>query len=140
MSESLAATLETFWRAWAKRDKAAALLLMSSDIRFAMHIPQETVPFGGETIGLPAFSDRLQTILDAFDTLHFQGTVTGVTGHVVRGQVSYAFRHKWTGEILEGVMRHVASGGPSRIAVLEEYHDVERIKAFMRLVSHSAAR
>ena len=140
MSEGAAAVVEGFWRAWSRRDKVGTMAFLATDIRYAMYIPQETVPFGGETQGRAAMSDRLQTILDAFDTLRFEGSITSVHGKTVRGQAAFAFRHKITGEVLEGVMRHVAVVEDGLIYDMAEYHDVERVKAFMRLVAHTAAR
>ena len=61
------------WSAWRVRDKAATLALLADGIVFALFVPQEVLPFGGETIGKPSVSDRLQTILDQFDTLMYEG-------------------------------------------------------------------
>ena len=47
-----------------RRDKAATLALLADDIVFALFVPQEVVPFGGETVGKASVSDRLQTILE----------------------------------------------------------------------------
>ena len=64
------------WGAWRVRDKAATLALLADDIVFALFVPQEVLPFGGETTGKASVSDRLQTILDQFDTLMYEGKVT----------------------------------------------------------------
>ncbi len=128
-----------FWKCSRARDKAAILALFADDVTVAVFIPQEILPFGGgELTGKAAASDRLQTIFDQFDVLHYEGTVSSATGDTVRGQVAYSFKHKATGEAIQGVMRHVFEVKDRKIARLHEYHDVERIRAFMRLVSHIA--
>jgi ketosteroid isomerase-like protein len=142
MSDDAITVLEALWAAWARRDKAATLALVTDDIRYTMHIPPEIVPFGTTanepTIGKRALSDQLQTILDIFETVAYSGRVAGMVEARIHGQVSYLFRHKLTGEEIEGVMRHVVRIEAGRIATIDEYHDVERVKAFMRLVAAAA--
>jgi ketosteroid isomerase-like protein len=129
----------SLWKAWQARDKPATLEFLTEDVVFALFIPQEIVPFGGETTGKGATSDRLQTILDQFDTLAYEGTVTRTEGDTVYGKVAYRFRHKVSGEVIDGTMRQVLLVRNGRIAKLSEHHDVELIRAFMRLVAQSAA-
>jgi ketosteroid isomerase-like protein len=132
-------TVRALWRAWQKRDKAATLALLSDSIVFALLVPQEVLPFGGETVGKASVSDRLQTILEQFDTLSYEGKVTRTLGETVHGMVAYRFRHKVTRETIDGVMRHVIQVRDGRIVRINEYHDIALVRAFMRLVSHSAA-
>ena len=134
-----AETVRALWRAWQKRDKAATLALLADNIVFALFVPQEVLPFGGETVGKASVSDRLQTILDQFDTLSYEGKVKRTQGDTVHGMVAYRFRHKVTGESIDGVMRHVIQVRDGRIVKLDEHHDIALVRAFMRLVSHSAA-
>jgi ketosteroid isomerase-like protein len=126
------------WKAWQARDKAATLRFIADDVVYALFVPEEVLPFGGETVGKMAASDRLQTILDQFDTLQYGGRVTRTEGGTVYGKVGFQFRHKLTGEVIEGVMRQVIEVRDGLIVKLSEYHDVELIRAFMRLVSHTA--
>jgi ketosteroid isomerase-like protein len=58
---------------------------------------------------------------------------------VARCQIEYAFRHRASGEIIDGVLRVVAQITDGRIVRFREYHDRERIRAFMRLVAQSAS-
>lgn len=131
--------VRALWSAWRKRDKAVCLALLADNIVFALFVPQEVLPFGGETVGRSSVSDRLQTILEQFDTLGYEGKVTRTHGDTVHGMVAYRFRHKVTGETIDGVMRHVIQVHNGRIARINEFHDIELVRAFMRLVSYSAA-
>jgi ketosteroid isomerase-like protein len=134
-----AEVVRALWRAWQVRDKAATLATLADGIVFALYVPQEVVPFGGETRGKPSVSDRLQMILDQFDTLIYEGKVTRTQGATVYGRVAYCFRHKVTGEAIDGAMRQVIEVRDGLIAKLSEYHDIELVRAFMRLVSYAAA-
>jgi hypothetical protein len=128
------------WESYGAGDLASTVAYFSEDIAFAIFIPQDVLPFGGgETIGKSSFSDRLQTVKDQFDILEYVGSITSVSGEMVRGQVAYSFRHKLTGEIIQGVMRQVFDFNGGLIVRLHEFHDVERIRAFMRLVSQIAS-
>lgn len=131
--------VEEYWQVWSRRDKSAALALAADDICYALYVPEEVLPFGGVTRGKASISDRLQTILDIFDTLAYRGHVTQVAGSVVHGRVEYAFRHKMTGEEIDGSMRQVIRIEDGRIVDWQEYTDVERVRAFMRLIAYSAA-
>jgi hypothetical protein len=134
-----AEVVRAMWRAWQVRDKAATLATLADGIVLALYVPQEVLPFGGETRGKRSISDRLQMILDQFDTLMYEGKVTRTQGETVYGRVAYRFRHKVTGEAIDGGMRQVIEVCDGLIVQLSEYHDIELVRAFMRLVSHAAA-
>ena len=127
------------WTLWAARDKAAVLEVMSPDVVYTLSVPQDVLPFGGEANGRPAVSDRLQTVLDVFDTIKFEGEIVKVAGNVVHGRIAYCFRHKITGEDIDGTMRQVIEIRDGVIVSWHEFTDTERVKAYMRLVAHAAA-
>ena len=132
--------LSELWRAWAQRDKRAVLSLCSEHIVFSIYVPEHVLAFGGVTTGKPSVSDRLQTILDQFDTPRYEGAVHGTDGDTVHGIVDYCFRHRATGESIEGQMRHVAVVRDGLIVDLKEFHDLSRVTAFMRLIAEVARR
>lgn len=132
--------MDELWHAWAQRDRRAVLALCHEHMVFEIFVPEHVLPFGGVTTGKASISDRLQTVLDQFDTLRYAGTVHGIDGDTVHGVVDYCFRHRATGEALEGQMRHVAVVRDGLIVDLKEYHDLNRITAFMRLVAERARR
>lgn len=124
--------------AWRARDKAGVLKCFADDAIYGMALPTDVVPYGGETQGKPSISDRLQMLLDHFDTVDFGGTLMGVSGPEVHYRATYTYRHKMTGEEIEGVFRIVAKVVDGLIVELREFHDVEKVRAFMRLVAYSA--
>lgn len=134
------AILAEHWRAWARQDKLATLSLCSEDMLFSLYVPEHILPFGGVTKGKPSISDRLQTIIDQFETLAYEGVVHHVEGNTVHGVVHYCFRHRVTGESIEGEMRQVVVVRDGLMVDFKEYHDLKRVTAFMRLVSESANR
>jgi ketosteroid isomerase-like protein len=131
--------LEAVWRSWRIRDKAAVLALVADDVVYAIYVPNEVLPFGGETVGKAALSDRLQSMIDQFEVLNYDGTIIGTEGDTVRGQVSYRFRHRVTGEEAEGTMRQVVQVRDGLIINFRTYKDFEGVRAFMNVVAHTAA-
>lgn len=133
-----AAIVEGFWEAWSRRDKDAALAYLTDDILYALYVPEDVLPFGGETRGKASVSDRLQIVLDVFETDSYVGRITRCDGDVVHGVVDYSFRHKLTQHVINGSMRHVVLIRDGHAAEWREYIDTERVRAFMQLVANSA--
>lgn len=134
MTLSARAVVEATYEAWAARDLERTLHYCADDIAFNMHVPQEILPFGGVARGKAELRPRLQAILDGFDTLAFAPDPISIDGDRARAQVLYYHRHKPSGEVIDGRMRHLMRIADGKIAHLDEYHDVARIAAFMRMV------
>ncbi|MDX2205873.1 MAG: nuclear transport factor 2 family protein [Hyphomicrobiaceae bacterium] len=139
-AKSPEAVLTEVWRAWREQDKSRTLAHCADDVVFAIYVPEHVLAFGGETRGRRSVSDRLQTIIDQFETLAYEGVVHGVDGDTVHGVVHFCFRHRATGQSIEGDMRQVVVVRDGLIVELKEYHDLNRVIAFMRLVSEVAHR
>ena len=137
--QSPSEVVRRYWRFWAQRNKAECVALIARDATYALFVPQEVLPFGGLTSGRASLSDRLQMILDVFHTMKFEGEITRTAGDVVHGHVEYCFCHKLSGEEIEGTMRQIISVRDGLIVNWEEYTDVERVRAFMRLVAYTAS-
>jgi ketosteroid isomerase-like protein len=130
--------LAAFSDAWSARDKAAALMFVDVDVIYAMHVPAETLPFGGLTTGRAAMSDRMQTILDQFETRRLDCQITSADADRAVAKFTYCYRHWITGEEIDGTFRVIVAVRDGLIVTLDEFHDVERIRAFMRLVAYAA--
>ena len=52
----------------------------------------------------------------------------------------FHYRHKTTGLDYEGSMRHVWLIVGDQIVHFEEFHDMERVRAFFGLLAHAAAQ
>ena len=131
--------VQRYWDAWSIRDTTTALACLADNVELTVHIPQDTLPFGGLTVGRAAVSDRMQSSIEQFERLYYIATIIAVDARSVRGQISFRVRHRMTGEIIDGIARQVFEVKNGLITRIEEYHDTERLKAFMRLVSSTAA-
>lgn len=131
--------MPSFCRAWAGQDLQGALDYVHDDIVYSMFIPQDVVPFGGETRGKAAMGDRMRTILEQFEMVRFEIIHFKSHGDIEHTRVAYAFRHRLADETIAGVMRLVTVIEDGLIYDLKEFHDVEKVRAFMRLISFKAA-
>lgn len=127
--------MQAAWSAWAEGDLPNLLSWFKADIVWALHLPREVVPYGGDNCGRAAVADALAAVSEQFETVSYQPILLSQDGAVVRGQVRYCYRHRVTGEVLEGVSRHVCTITDGLVSRIEEFHDVDRVRAFMQLVA-----
>lgn len=126
--------LEAAMRAYAMGDLEAAAAYFADSAIYAIYIEQDVLPFGGTVEGRAAIFETWCTILRAFELLRFELRNMTVKDDIARCQTDFAFRHRRSNAIIEGVLRIVAEIKDGKITRFREYHDQERIRAFMRLV------
>ncbi len=139
MRNDLEGQFEAAVVAYSLGDLELAARFLSPDCAFAIYIPTETLPFGGAVIGIAAVLERWKLAARDFELLAYKPRSIMATGGSIRTQIDYAFRHRASGEEIEGVMRVEAEITDGRIAVWREYHDADRIQAFMRLCTAKLA-
>lgn len=130
--------LEGALRAYAIGDPQAAAAYFANDVIFAIYIEKDVLPFGGQVLGRSAMLESWQKISSTFALLRFEIRGLIATEETARCQVDFSFCHKASGRIFEGVMRIVAEVEEGKISHYREYHDQDRIRAFMRLVEGKA--
>jgi ketosteroid isomerase-like protein len=139
MQPSNKLVVEAAYASWAARDLDATLSCFSEDVAFAIHLPPEVAPYFGVQQGRDQFALRLKLILDDFDFLAYkpiQITSHGISFH---SQVRFHYRHKLTGLEYDGTMRHVWRVKGDRIVRWEEFHDIERVRVYFRLLAQASA-
>lgn len=87
--------------------------------------------------GRPDITRRLQKIVTDFHVDRFEVRTILPTDDGLRTQILFAFRHRATGQVIDGVMRVTARVQNGRIVRWREYQDADRVEAFMRLVQSS---
>lgn len=124
---------------WRAQDVEMTLLHCDEDVVYSLYLPREMVPFGGEARGKAAWRDVLHTMLEQYDYLRYDPDIVGVNGDVVRVQTQFRFRHRRTGEILEGTMRTVFTTGNGLVLRVDEYLDEALVAAFVQLTRNREA-
>ncbi len=127
------ASLLACWRA---QDVEETLRHCSDDVVYSLNISEETVPFGGEANGKAACRQVLKMMLEQYDYLRYEPSIVGLSGMVVRVQTSFRFRHRLSGEILEGSMRTVFTTANGLVIRVDEYLDEALVAAFIQLTRH----
>lgn len=80
---------------------------------------------------------RLRAVVREFHVDRFSARTILPTEDGLRTQILFAFRHRPTGQIIDGVMRVNVVVRDGRIVSWREYQDADRVEAFMRLVRAS---
>lgn len=126
-------TIRRFLKAWAVGDTARSFPYIAEDAVYSLHISNEVLPFGGETVGRPAIEAALRTMREQFDYLLFRPYNFVADGDAVRVRVEHMYRHKASGEVLAGNFRAVFVVRDGLVVRCDEYHDRAMVEAFMRL-------
>lgn len=87
--------------------------------------------------GRDAIARRLNMIVANFHVDRFRARTILPCDEGMRTLIDFTFRHKATGETIDGTMRVIASSRDGRIVRWREYQDADRVEAFLRLVSAS---
>lgn len=145
MSNEAKAVVERLYVAWKARDLPSVLTLLSDDMVFALHIPANVLPIGGETNGKTAVAAALQALLDAYDFIVYEpGPVTGDDTRA-NAEVHFRYRQRATGEVIDSRLLHSWVIEAGKVARLDEWHDLPGVRAFFdrvafRLASSRARR
>jgi ketosteroid isomerase-like protein len=114
---------------------------LHNDIVYVLYLDQTLLPFAGEVVGKSTFLERLQEMRADFEYLLWDPSPPRpLDRETVQAAVTFRYRHRKTGEILDGTYRLIFKvGNDLLIHRIEEYHDVERVHAFMRLLAQRDA-
>jgi ketosteroid isomerase-like protein len=136
---SIPMVVEAAYAAWAARDLPATLSVFAPDVVFAIHLPDDVVPFAGEVRGRDQLAPRFQAILDDFDFIEYVPLQITAEGGSFHSRVRFHYRHKATGLEYDGRMRHVWLVEGDKIVRFEEFHDAERVRTFFQLLAQATA-
>jgi len=135
MTETVATVATAALQTYAAGNLAAFMDMLADDIEYALYIDKADLAFAGETRGKEALSQRIAQMHASFDYVLFRPlAVRAVDATTTHNQVEFMYRHKATGEMLSGRFRLVLTVEDGRVRRIEEYHDVARVQAFLRLV------
>jgi uncharacterized protein len=131
--------LRETYSAWAMGDIDEMLVHFAPNAVYALHVPKDIVPYGGETRDIVLLIPRLRLILETFAIVDYTPVSTTRHGGRFHTVVHYRFRHRETGLDIDGTTRHVVQIDSGRIARFDEYHDTDRIRAFFKLLDAPGA-
>ncbi len=119
--------------AWSAGDLTSVIDHMSDDCIYDLHVPTDVLPYGGQHEGKAAILDALRSIRAEFHFLVWEMNGLRQDGDIVRGQIIFYFKDRATGEIMDGRSRHLSRVIGGKIVSIDEFHDVEKLRAFVAL-------
>ena len=131
--------VDAAYAAWRLQDEEAWLAYCAESVVYTLHVPTDLFPFGGSSVGKEAARRRLCMIWDLWEFLEMAPGQLTVDGCVVRALVTFRCRHRSTGRLLEGRKRNVWRVENGLVTRYETFHDLERVRAFMRLATTEQA-
>ena len=123
-----------FNAAWAGGDIDKAISYVAEDAVYALHISGEALPHGGETLGREKIAAALRRVREDFEYILYRPFKLTADDSTVRFQVEFMYRHRDSGEVLNGRFRMVMQVEDGLLTRTDEYHDRAKVDAFMRLV------
>jgi ketosteroid isomerase-like protein len=118
---------------WAAGDIDSALTLVAEHSVYALYISGELLPFAGETVGRDNIAGALRQMRADFEYLLYRPLELVEQGDEVRYQVEFMYRHRRSGEVLNGRFRLIMRVEDGLIVRTDEYHDRAKVEAFLRL-------
>jgi ketosteroid isomerase-like protein len=116
------------------RNVPDVLAVCDNIVRISQHYSDPKLPFTGTTVGHAAYAARLALIFADWTFERGDHTFTYSDAVNVRSRVDVAIRHKASQRLFEGHFRHIFVVRNGLITQLEEYVDLPRLQAFLRLL------
>lgn len=132
--------VRAFFDAWINQDIDRTLSYTSADVAWRMHIDTAVIPFAGSTVGRDAMRQRILDLVAINELLSYEVDVIEFVGQQARTLSRANYRHRPSGHVLDLVIRHVIRVEGKEIVEIDEYHDAERIRAFLAMAEFSAAQ
>jgi len=110
-----------------------ALEFLHPDVVYSLNVTETLSPFAGATRGREAFAQAMRTAREHFEFVLFRPMHYVIEGEHARNQVEFMYRHRASGEMLQGRYRSVWRVQNGLIVSLTEYADTALIAAFMKL-------
>jgi len=124
---------------WAAQDVELTLAHLDENVVYQIHASCDVLPFGGEKRGHEALRDLMFNVLADFDVLLYSPDFIKVAENGTRAHVRYIYRHRATGEELDGTRRLVVQIRDGLIVRIDGYKDDRMVVAFMRLTRYRVA-
>lgn len=140
MASNITSIVTSAIATYARGDVEGMLSSVAEDVEYALYLEESELPFAGTSVGKDVLRTRINMMQDAFDYILFRLFPGRVVDRTMHNQVEFMYRHRASGEILDGRFRFLLTVGDAGLVThIAEYHDAERVKAFMRLFGGASA-
>jgi ketosteroid isomerase-like protein len=135
MSKSTEMVLREIYDAWRAQDLDWLASYLPDNFCHVVHIPTVVHPLGGISKGKQASLERLRIITVDFDFLKFDTSELTIGKNRAAVEIPVHYRHRQTGVPLESIFVNFWTLEKDCPVKLTEYHDVARIRAFVKDVA-----
>lgn len=110
-----------------------ALNFASEDCIYRLNVSDASTPFGGVTVGRTAILQAMIETRRVFEYVLYRPLSFADKGPIVRSRTEFIYRHRASGEMLNGYIRHVFKVEGGQFVEADEFHDAPMAEAFLRL-------
>lgn len=123
----------SFFAYWSVQDLEMAVAHGHPDLVYTIHNGRDASPLAGVYRGPESCRELGYAMLAEFDYLTYEPTIVSAEENIVRAHVFFRYRHRTTGNVIEGSRRLVFEIKDGLIYRLDSYEDTRRLEAFMRM-------
>jgi ketosteroid isomerase-like protein len=133
-----AALLQNIYRSYREKRLAEIVNLLSDDFKFKAELPDD---LDGVTRARSRAELALMVhnFMEQYDILAFEPGPIVVTDNRASAEAEVKFRHKKSGKVLETRFLHDWTVADGKALELEQRHDLEQLRAFLKSVNGDAA-
>ena len=89
-------------------DFEATAAYLSPDVTYALYVDKDVLPYAGEIEGREDVLECFRQLAGILEILVYRARNLIAVDDIVRGQVEFSYRHRASGETIDGIMRFVA--------------------------------
>jgi hypothetical protein len=108
------------------------------DTVFSVHARPGGTSMLGHGLGKVPLGRRLASLLDHIEVMAFDLQAVARQSIWHNSRLRYRYRHRATGLVIEGSMRHKCAFVGSTIAHFELFHDADRMRAFFAMAASAS--
>jgi ketosteroid isomerase-like protein len=131
------ALLQNIYRCYREKRLADVVALLSDDFKFTAQLPDD-VDGGRRSRSRAETAILVHKFMEEYDILAFDTGPIIVTDNLASAQAQVKFRHKRTGKVLETRFIHDWRIADGKACELEQRHDLNQLKAYLRSVGDMA--
>lgn len=124
----------SFFTCWKVQDVEWATAHYHEDAVYELHVSRSATLVDRVYRGREACRNALYSLLRDYDYLKYEPTINSASGNTVRARVAFRYRHRSTGEILEGSRRLVFEIEDGLIVRVDGFYDESLVEAYVRLM------